>query len=269
MKRSATNTLQTLCIVVTTCVTLALLSGCGPVDAAITSLTHDCPQRPITVDLRVDTSGSTRAFRAPGGEYEKEIKAVLDEAAAKCARVIGSPIAGNSVSAPPALDVTFSSKLKGNPTAARADRLNQTAGELPTVRRLLSTKLAAGSDPLGALARAAQLAAQKSPGSVYDVVVISDMAINVGGATGYSVYNRPLLTSRDREAFIAELARRGELPDLSAADGIWFGGISVGINSRSVARGTLALVPDLVEAMNGRMKFAGPNLTFSLAEQGS
>ncbi len=267
MKRFTTLTRRTLCTIATALFALALLSGCGPVDSAITSLNHDCPKQPITVDLRVDTSGSTRAFRKPGGEYEKQVKVVLGEAAANCARVIASPIDGNSISAPPALDVTFSSKLKGNPAAAKADRLNQASGQSSTVRRLLGTKLVSGSDQLGALARTAQLAAQKPSGSIYDVVVISDMALKVRGPAGYSVYNRQLLTSHDRRAFIAELARHGELPDLSAVDGIWFGGVGIGITSRSVARGTLALVPDLTTAMHGQVMFAGPNLTFSLNMQ--
>lgn len=269
MNLSAAHILRTTCTVVIACAALVLLSGCGAVDSAITSLTRDCPKRPITVDLRVDTSGSTKAFRVPGGEYERQVKSVLSEAAANCARVIASPIDGNSVSAPPVFDVTFSSKLKGNPAAAKADRLNQADGTLPAVRHLLNAKRVAGSDQLGALARAAQLATQKPSGSIYDVVVISDMAIKVPGSSGYSVYNRPLLTEDDRRAFIAQLDRLGELPDLSSVDGVWFGGVSVGISSRSVARGTLALVPDLATAMNGRVRFAGPNLTFSLGEQDS
>lgn len=269
MNHSTVKRLPSALSVVIACVALGVLSGCGGIGSAVSSLTQECPSHPIIVDLRVDVSGSTSRLRAPGGLYDNQIRSVLHEAAVNCARVVATPIDGNSSSAQPVLDVTFASKFRGNPAAAEADRTNQVARQLPIVHRLLSDKYVAGSDQLGALARAGHLATQKPPGSIYNVVVISDMALKVGGPHAYSVYGRSLLADSDRRAFIADLNRRGELPDLSAVDGIWFGGVGVGISSRTVARGTLALVPALIRSMHGHTVFAGPNLMFALGDQGA
>ncbi len=243
------------------------LCGCASLRIAADSLTRDCPKETVTVDLRIDLSGSTRPLRRPGGEYERLAMSVIREAADSCARLTVTPITGNSAAALPVIDVVFASAVRGNPAAAKADRQRQASGQLSALRTLLGSKQISGSDQLGALALAGQQAAQEPPGSYYAVVVISDMAIKVRGARGYSIYDRPLTESAQRRAFTRELAHLGELPDLSATDGLWFGGVGLGISSRPVARAAASVTTEVTRAAGGKLMFTGPSLRFSLAGQ--
>jgi hypothetical protein len=242
-----------------------LLAGCGGGDIGGggaggggqvgKSCTPFSKKRPVTV-LIVDVSGSTKALRAPGGQFENDWKM----AACYTAMNQGSLFATTADSQTVA-DSLWLVKQDFTPTITDNDLLG--AAELgrqakkldATASEIVGSTKHSQSDLLGALQVASRLF-RDYPDRPRELVFLTDGGINAGGVNlGFD----PPRSDAGRSKVISRLQTTGQLADLTGGKGapvrVWMGGLGHGVGGGD-PRKTQALIElwrSLIPAAHGAL----------------
>jgi hypothetical protein len=244
-----------------------LLAGCGGLagnspaggggdTAAPNACTSFSKKRPVTV-LIVDVSGSTKALRAPGGQFENDWRM----AACYTAMNQGSLWATTADSQTVADSLWmvngkhFTPTITDNPLLAAAEVRKQAEALAPQARNIVGSTKHSQSDLLGALQVAARLF-RSYPDQPRELVFLTDGGINAGGVNlGFD----PPRTDAGRSKVIGRLQAAGQVPDLTGGAGapvrVWMGGLGHGVGGGD-PRKTQAVIDlwrSLIPAAHGEL----------------
>lgn len=240
-----------------------LLSGCGGdigtagagASASGQACTSFSSKRPVTV-LIVDVSGSTKALRNRGGQFESD----WNMAACHTALNQGSLWATTADSQTLANSLwrvrkDFKPTITDNELLAQAEMQKAADGLAPQAREIVGSTRRSRSDLLGALHVASRLF-RDYPDRPRALVFLTDGGINGGGV---NLRTDLPLTNAERTTFIARLKASGQLPDLTGGSGppvrVWMGGLGHG-TGRGDPRRTQAVIElwhSLIPAAHGEL----------------
>jgi hypothetical protein len=240
-------------------VLLALcLSSCGREIESIVKPPR-CKPGPV-VFIIPDVSGSTETQTVIGGPYEQAMMAGLKHAARACGDVYSAPADGNAIgNGAWVIDgKTFRLTIGGSADHSAKAREQSAKELLPIVQRELRMRGAGGTDVLGAALRIQTTIDSLRTSRPIEVILITDGALAVSGA--YSMYTTRLDTPARRRRFVAELARRGELPDYKWRAALYIAGLGIDLPKRDKARDIIRTWEILVPAMHARLRSADSTL---------
>ena len=212
-------------------------------------------KRPVTI-LIVDVSGSTKALRGRGGQYESD----WNMAACYTAMNQGSLWATTADSQTLANSLwhvhkDFKPTIADNKLLAQAELKKAAAGLAPQGRQIVGSTKPSSSDLLGALQVAARLF-RDYPDRPRDLVFLTDGGINGGGV---KLRTDLPLTDAARGELVARLKDSGQLPDLTGGAGrpvrVWMGGLGHGVGGGDPRR-TQAIIElwrSLIPAAHGEL----------------
>jgi hypothetical protein len=241
-----------------------LLAGCagapgpdgnGATGTSAQACTSFAKKRPVTV-LIVDVSGSTKALRAPGGQFESDWKM----AACYTAMNQGSLWATTADSQTVAdslwlVHKDFTPSITDNNLLGAAEVGKQAKSLDPKATEIVGSTKHSQSDLLGALQVASRLF-RDYPNRPRELVFLTDGGINAGGVNlGFD----PPRTDAGRSKVIGRLQASGQLADLTGGAGqpvrVWMGGLGHGVGGGD-PRKTQAVIDlwrSLIPAAHGKL----------------